>query len=203
MDFIVYKKQTSRDNMVDDFLLCDYLEEDSIIKYEDEDQEKENEKQESELNEEIEDQEPDFAEQEDIEPPKYEREEYYLEEEEEEEEDTIEEMEEQYIEKKEEDTIEEMEEQYIERKEETSDDSDSITEEDDEIEFQLEEYKKLIIQIEDKIHTLETNNSNMITSSFFINREKYTANMDEISIFKNKKKEYEKNMEFIYNLLLN
>ena len=112
-------------------------------------------------------------------------------------------MEEQYIEKKEEDTIEEMEEQYIERKEETSDDSDSITEEDDEIEFQLEEYKKLIIQIEDKIHTLETNNSNMITSSFFINREKYTANMDEISIFKNKKKEYEKNMEFIYNLLLN
>ena len=202
MDFIVYKKPTSRDNMVDDFLLCDYLEEDSIIKYEDEDQEKENEKQESELNEEIEDQEPDFAEQEDIEPPKYEREEYYLEEEEEEE-DTIEEMEEQYIEKKEEDTIEEMEEQYIERKEETSDDSDSITEEDDEIEFQLEEYKKLIIQIEDKIHTLETNNSNMITSSFFINREKYTANMDEISIFKNKKKEYEKNMEFIYNLLLN
>ena len=185
MDFIVYKKPTSRDNMVDDFLLCDYLEEDSIIKYEDEDQEKENEKQESELNEEIEDQEPDFAEQEDIEPPKYEREEYYLEEEEEE------------------DTIEEMEEQYIERKEETSDDSDSITEEDDEIEFQLEEYKKLIIQIEDKIHTLETNNSNMITSSFFINREKYTANMDEISIFKNKKKEYEKNMEFIYNLLLN
>jgi len=203
MDFIIYKKSTSRDNMVDDFLLCDYLEEDSIIKYEDEEKEKEKEKekQESELNEEIEDPEPDFAEQEDIELPQYEREE---------------DMDEQYIERKE-DMDEDMkedtrEEQYIER--ETCDDANTNTntetdtdsteeEEDDEIEFQLEEYKKLIIQIEDKIHTLETNNSNMITSSFFINREKYTANMEEISIFKNKKKEYEKNMEFIYNLLLN
>ena len=29
MDFIIYKKPTSSDKIVDDFLLCDYLEEDT------------------------------------------------------------------------------------------------------------------------------------------------------------------------------
>ena len=40
----------------------------------------------------------------------------------------------------------------------------------------------------------------MITSAFFINKKKYNANLHEISILKNKKKEYEKSIEFIYKL---
>ena len=75
-------------------------------------------------------------------------------------------------------------------------------EEDDEIELQLEEFKKLILQIEEKIHVIETNNSRMITNNFFINKEQYNTNLKEISIFKNKKKDYEKNMDFIYTLLM-
>ena len=82
----------------------------------------------------------------------------------------------------------------------STDEHKSTDEDDDEIEFQLEELKSLIIQIENKIHILETNNSNMITTTFFINRKKYNDNLHDISILKNKKKEYEKSIEFIYKL---
>ena len=75
-------------------------------------------------------------------------------------------------------------------------------EEEDEIELQLEELKKLILQIEDKIHLIETKNSNMIKNNFFIDKEKYCDNLHEISIFKKKKKEYEKSIEFIYKLVM-
>jgi len=40
----------------------------------------------------------------------------------------------------------------------------------------------------------------MITTTFFINRKKYNDNLHDISILKNKKKEYEKSIEFIYKL---
>ena len=73
-------------------------------------------------------------------------------------------------------------------------------EEDNEIEIQLEELKALIIQIENKIDIIESNNSNMITTNFFINKKKYNDNLQEISILKNKKKDYEKSIEFIYRL---
>ena len=89
----------------------------------------------------------------------------------------------------------------IEDRKSTDEDEDKSTDEDDdEIEFQLEELKSLIIQIENKIHILETNNSNMITTTFFIDRKKYNDNLHDISILKNKKKEYEKSIEFIYKL---
>ena len=81
-------------------------------------------------------------------------------------------------------------------------DDEEDEEEDDEIEIQLEELKTLIIQIEDKIHLIETNNSNMITTTFFIDKKKYNTNLHDISILKNKKKEYEKSIEFIYRLLI-
>ena len=197
MDFIIYKKPTSSDKIVDDFLLCDYLEEDTkepdisyngiYVSSEDESSEKEEqpyqgyyEKTTTELNEDIE---------------------------------CLEELEDPELTQ----NIEHSElTQNIEDPELTQDiedlelsqDTDSIyeetdtDEEEDEIELQLEEFKKLIIQIEEKIHILETTNSTMITTNFFINKEKYNTNLQEISIFKNKKKEYEKSIEFIYNLLI-
>jgi hypothetical protein len=75
-------------------------------------------------------------------------------------------------------------------------------EEDDDIEIQLEELKILIIQIENKINIIESNNSNMITTTFFVDKKKYNANLHDISILKNKKKEYENSVEFIYKLLI-
>ena len=42
----------------------------------------------------------------------------------------------------------------------------------------------------------------MILHQFFINKHKYNNNLIEINILKKKKKEYEENMEFIYNLII-
>jgi hypothetical protein len=217
MDFILYKNATFADKIVDDFLLCDYFEEgvDSYngiyVSSDDEPQkqevyytdllqetpkEKEKDADSITYHPELEDEEQELEEQE---LEEQELEEQELEDAEQELEDA--ELEEQELEKQElEDAKQELEdvEQELEDAEQELEDE----EEDDEIELHLEELKKLIMQIEDKIYLVETKNTNMITNNFFIDKENYSANLHEISIFKKKKKEYEKSIEFIYKLVI-
>jgi chromosome segregation ATPase len=190
MDFILYKNATFADKIVDDFLLCDYFEEgvDSYngiyVSSDDEPQ-----KQEVYYTDSL--QETPKEKEKDADSITYHPE---LEDAEQELEDAEQELED------EEQKLEDEEQELEDAEQELEEEDDE--EEDDEIELHLEELKKLIMQIEDKIYLVETKNTNMISNNFFIDKEKYSANLHEISIFKKKKKEYEKSIEFIYKLVI-
>ena len=204
MDFILYKNSTSPDKIVDDFLLCDYFEEEPdsyngiYVSSDDEPQKQEiyytNSLQETPKEREKGVDSIESHEEQELEVEELEVEELELE---------VEELEVEELEVEELELEVELEQVKIERPDEDdTEEEEDDEEDDDEIELHLEELKKLIMQIEDKIHFIETKNSTMITKNFFIDKDKYIANLDEISIFKKKKKEYEKSIEFIYNLLM-
>ena len=223
MDFILYKNSTFADKIVDDFLLCDYFEEEVdsyngiYVSSDDEPQKQEVYYTDSlqETPKEIEKDADSITYHQELEEQELEDTEQELEDAEQELEDAEQELEEQELEDAEqeledaeqelEDTEQELEDREQELEDEEEDDEEEELEdeeEDDEIELHLEELKKLIMQIEDKIYLVETKNTNMITNNFFIDKEKYSANLHEISIFKKKKKEYEKSIEFIYKLVI-
>ena len=204
MDFILYKNSTFADKIVDDFLLCDYFEEEVdsyngiYVSSDDEPQKQEVYYTDSlqETPKEIEKDADSITYHQELEEQELEDTEQELEDAEQELEDAEQELE---------DTEQELEDREQELEDEEEDDEEEELEdeeEDDEIELHLEELKKLIMQIEDKIYLVETKNTNMITNNFFIDKEKYSANLHEISIFKKKKKEYEKSIEFIYKLVI-
>ena len=207
MDFILYKNSTFADKIVDDFLLCDYFEEEVdsyngiYVSSDDEPQKQEVYYTDSlqETPKEIEKDADSITYHQELEEQELEEqelEEQELEDAEQELEDTEQELED------EEQELEDAEQELEDEEEDDEEEELEDEEEDDEIELHLEELKKLIMQIEDKIYLVETKNTNMITNNFFIDKEKYSANLHEISIFKKKKKEYEKSIEFIYKLVI-